>query len=110
MVTMLNKAAFAKVDFKYPYALSTVHMACNVLGAQAYFLTSKYISIIWNSFLALICDYKYRTVKPKQIESSSYWNVILFSVIFSLNIAIGNTSLRWVSVNFNQVNPLPQPF
>lgn len=86
LVTVLNKAAFAKVDFKYPYALSVVHMACNIIGAQIYFATSK-------------------TTKPKQLplDGSSRKSVFLFSIIFALNIAIGNTSLRWASVNFNQV-------
>lgn len=83
-VTILNKAAFAKVDFKYPYALSTIHMACNIIGSQIYFTIS-------------------RTVKPKQVEGSSRRSILIFSIIFSLNIAIGNTSLRWVSVNFNQI-------
>jgi len=84
LVTIMNKAAFAKVDFNYPYALSTIHMACNVVGSQLYFLLS-------------------RSQKPKLVEPSNRRSIFIFSVIFSLNIAIGNTSLSHVSVNFNQV-------
>jgi hypothetical protein len=81
---MLNKAAFAKVAFNYPYALSTIHMACNVIGATLYF-----------AFV--------RGQKPKNIDGANRNSILLFSVVFSLNIAIGNTSLQFVSVNFNQV-------
>mmetsp|Transcript_10402 Transcript_10402/g.15819 ORF Transcript_10402/g.15819 Transcript_10402/m.15819 type:complete len:329 (-) Transcript_10402:131-1117(-) len=84
LVTIMNKAIFANIDFKYPFALSTIHMACNVIGSQIYFFVS-------------------RSSKPKQLEGSSRFPIFLLSVVFALNIAIGNTSLRWVSVNFNQV-------
>ena len=83
LVTISNKAAFAKVNFKYPYALSTIHMACNIVGSQIYFAFSK--------------------TKQKQLDAKSKRSILWFSVIFALNIAIGNTSLSYVSVNFNQV-------
>lgn len=51
------------------------------------------------SFGLVVC----RSVKPKALEGSNRIQILVFSVIFALNIAIGNTSLRWVSVNFNQV-------
>jgi len=84
LVTIVNKAAFAKVDFKYPYTLSAIHIACNVIGSQLYFCFNK-------------------TEVPKTLEPNNRKAVLIFSIIFTLNIAIGNVSLRWVSVNFNQI-------
>ena len=83
LVTLTNKAAFAKVNFKYPYALSAIHMSCNIVGTQLYFAFSK--------------------TKQKQLDGKYKRSIIYFSIIFALNIAIGNTSLSYVSVNFNQV-------
>eukprot|EP00605_Chrysophyceae_sp_TOSAG23-4_P001915 GSChrysophyteH1.ASY1.ANO1.2113.1 assembled CDS len=84
LVTIINKASFAKVNFNYPFVLSTIHMACNILGTQIYFRITK--------------------KQRKVIEGYSNKKAILmFSVIFSLNIAIGNSSLSYVSVSFNQV-------
>lgn len=92
-VTLLNKSAFAKVDFKYPYFLSFVHMFCNTVGSKLLFACLKR-------------DIVKKTLGPitqKEINGKDQIKVLLFSIIFSLNIAVGNASLRYVSVNFNQV-------
>jgi drug/metabolite transporter (DMT)-like permease len=99
-VTLLNKAAFATVDFHYPYFLSFVHMACNSVGSQMVFINLKQDEI---SGRVGIFQRLLGNVERKQLDSAGKKSIIAFSVIFSLNIAIGNVSLRHVSVNFNQV-------
>jgi hypothetical protein len=103
-VTLLNKAAFATVNFRYPYFLSAVHMVCNSLGSQVVF---------WQLRKDVVCEKEggspgwitrlLGNIQRKDVDSAGQKLIIGFSVIFSLNIAIGNVSLKHVSVNFNQV-------
>lgn len=79
-VTLLNKAAFSSVHFNYPMTLSLIHMLCSGLGCKIFYT---------------------RTTKALSWEAKK--QILLFSVVFTLNIAVGNVSLKFVSVNFNQV-------
>jgi len=96
-VTLLNKAAFAKVDFRYPFFLSAIHMACNFFGSQWVFESQKS-----NSKTSLVTKLL-GTINRHNLDAAGRRSILLFSIIFSLNIAIGNVSLKHVSVNFNQV-------
>ncbi|KAL7576712.1 hypothetical protein ACA910_005635 [Epithemia clementina (nom. ined.)] len=110
-VTLLNKAAFATVDFRYPYFLSAIHMALNGLGAQFIFWSlerrrnhddanskglSSSVSESWVTKLL-------GNLQRQTLDANGRRLILAFSFIFSLNIAIGNVSLKYVSVNFNQV-------
>lgn len=115
-VTLLNKAAFAKVDFHYPYFLSFVHMVCNSIGSQLVFWSIRRDNLrlkatqsddadgtTSNPSKVGIFQRLLGNITRKELDAKGKRNILAFSVIFSLNIAIGNVSLRHVSVNFNQV-------
>jgi hypothetical protein len=97
-VTLLNKAAFAKVDFRYPFVLSAIHMACNFFGSQYVFYSQAKNAKSDNLLSRLLGN-----VQRQSLDRAGYRSILAFSVIFSLNVAIGNVSLKYVSVNFNQV-------
>lgn len=99
-VTLLNKAAFSKVDFHYPYFLSAVHMTCNALGSHYLFWSmGRAHHKLESHWITNLLGH----VQRQALDDSGKRLILAFSVIFSLNIAIGNVSLRYVSVNFNQV-------
>ncbi|KAG7364824.1 triose-phosphate transporter family protein [Nitzschia inconspicua] len=99
-VTLLNKITFAMVDFQYPYFLSFVHMLCNSLGTQYIFWQIKHDDKTGTeSSIQKLLGHLVR----RDLDATGKSYILLFSLIFSLNIAIGNVSLRYVSVNFNQV-------
>lgn len=126
-LTLLNKATFAKFDFKYPYFLSFFHMCCNYIGSEG---CIRYSESLQRRSGEEAEKGKYQKVdngmgatmdggatapatggganvlgeiQRAELDRSGYIKILLYSVIFSLNVAIGNVSLRYVSVNFNQV-------
>lgn len=43
------------------------------------------------------------TIQRQQLDRNANRLLLLFSVVFTLNIAFGNASLQYVSINFNQI-------
>lgn len=72
-------------------------MCCNSLGSQYVFwaMNSPKHSQLITSLLG--------NVSRSAIDAAAQKKIWAFSLIFTLNIAIGNVSLKFVSVNFNQV-------
>jgi hypothetical protein len=113
VLTLLNKATFSKFDFKYPFFLSFFHMMCNWAGGAIYFrclewYTSRSPSVRDEAYHRRHGYQRSKSVlmdnaKVSTLDNAGTIKTWAFSVIFSLNIAIGNVSLRYVSVNFNQV-------
>ena len=100
-VTLINKVIFSMVDFKFPYFLSFIHMWCNSIGTYYIFWSLKRDAKTNQE--GLFHRWFGDNLVRKDLDKTGKRYILFFSCIFSLNISIGNVSLRHVSVNFNQV-------
>ncbi|GAB2271463.1 UDP-galactose transporter 1 [Dionaea muscipula] len=83
-VIIMNKWIFQKLDFTYPLSVSCIHFVCSSIGA--------YVAI------------KVLKVKPLiQVDPGDRWRRIFpISLVFCINIVLGNVSLRYIPVSFMQ--------
>ncbi|KAL2924841.1 UDP-galactose transporter 1 [Bienertia sinuspersici] len=83
-VIIMNKWIFQKLDFKFPLTVSCIHFICSSIGA--------YVAI------------KLLKVKPLiAVDPEDRWKRIFpMSVVFCINIVLGNVSLRYIPVSFMQ--------
>lgn len=82
-LTIMNKALFQFSGFKFPIALSLVHMLYSCLCSR--------LTLQWMG------------QEPKKLAQSDEISVGLFSILFCANIMVGNLCLQYVSVSLVQV-------
>lgn len=75
-------------------------MICNFAGSQYVFWAQ---SGQQNKSSTSLVTQLLGSIQRQSLDKAGHRTMLAFSVIFSLNIAIGNVSLKYVSVNFNQV-------
>ncbi|KAI9189053.1 hypothetical protein H9P43_000480 [Blastocladiella emersonii ATCC 22665] len=82
-LTLHNKYVMAIYKFSFPYTLTGIHSLCAFLGCLA--------AIGMGVFT------------PAKLSRSEHGTMVLFSLLYSINIAISNVSLNMVSVPVHQV-------
>ncbi|KAG0201595.1 UAA transporter [Mortierella sp. GBA30] len=82
-LTIYNKAILSTFNFSYPWTLTGIHTLCSGIGA--------YIMARMGYFT------------PAKLGEHENMVMLMFSFLYTLNIAISNVSLNEVSVAFHQV-------
>lgn len=80
----LSFFSFQKLDFKYPLSVSCVHFICSAFGGYMVIKVLKLKPLI--------------TVDP----GDRWKRIFPMSLVFCINIVLGNVSLRYIPVSFMQ--------
>ncbi|VFQ70712.1 unnamed protein product [Cuscuta campestris] len=83
-VIIMNKWIFQKLDFKFPLTVSCTHFICSAIGA---YLVIKVLKL--KPLIVVDREDRWRRIFP-------------MSVVFCINIVLGNVSLRYIPVSFMQ--------
>lgn len=82
-LTLYNKVIMAMFQFPFPWALTAIHTLCGTIGSY----------IFWKAGI----------FKPAKLGERENMVMLMFSVLYTINIAISNVSLNLVTVPFHQV-------
>ncbi|KAF9113428.1 UAA transporter [Mortierella sp. AM989] len=82
-LTIYNKAILSTFKFGFPWTLTGIHTLCSGIGAYSMARMGYF--------------------KPAQLGEHENMVMLMFSFLYTLNIAISNVSLHEVSVAFHQV-------
>lgn len=91
-VLLLNKYLLSNYGFKYPIFLTMCHMlACSFLS---------YVAVAWLKLVPM------QTIASRK----QFLKVACLSLVFSFSVVLGNVSLRYLPVSFNQAIGATTPF
>ncbi|KAI7866285.1 triose-phosphate transporter family-domain-containing protein [Spinellus fusiger] len=82
-LTLYNKIIMSLFEFPFPWTLTAIHTFCGAIGSF----------IFWKSKL----------FTPSKLGEKENMVMLMFSVLYTINIAISNVSLNLVTVPFHQV-------
>lgn len=83
-LTIHNKWILSRIHFSFPWLLTALHIGVSGVGA----------------LIALTVVYGKR---PARLNRRQHLQLLLFSVLYAVNIAVSNVSLRHVSLAFHQI-------
>lgn len=82
-LTLYNKIILSLFQFPFPWTLTAIHTLCGAIGS--------YLLWSWGIFT------------PAKLGERENMVMLMFSVLYTINIAISNVSLNLVTVPFHQV-------
>ncbi|CAO3693825.1 unnamed protein product [Rhizopus stolonifer] len=82
-LTIYNKVIMAMFQFPFPWTLTAIHTLCGTIGSY----------IFW----------RLGFFQPSKLGERENMVMLMFSVLYTINIAISNVSLNLVTVPFHQV-------